>query len=158
VVICRDADARLSFRDRIAHEEWEQSGLDYHIIKDHPSGHNYSISAGMFAGKTYKLRDMQELMADNNFGDFYTTDQAFLATIIYPRVKDSVLIHDPFYNTAIEGKSIRTGIAFDAPTKLSHIGAALDENDRFIFRIDRDAQLAEANTEKYKYESDRWGK
>jgi hypothetical protein len=158
VVICRDADARLSFRDRIAHEEWEQSGLDYHIIKDHPSGHNYPISAGMFAGKTAKLRDMAELIAENNPGDFYTTDQAFLEKVIYPWVKDSVLIHDPFYNTPVEGKSIRTGIAFDAPTRLSHIGAALDENDRFIFRIDRDAQLAEANTEKYKYESDRWGK
>jgi hypothetical protein len=158
VVICRDADARLSFRDRIAHEEWEQSGLDYHIIKDHPSGHNYPISAGMFAGKTAKLRDMAELIASDNPGDFYTTDQAFLETVIYPRVKDSVLIHDPFYNTPTQGNSIRTGIAFDAPTKLSHIGAALDENDGFIFRIDRDAQLAEANTEKYKYESDRWGK
>ena len=53
-VICRDVDARLSYRDRIAHEDWEQSGLDYHIIKDHPSGHNYPISAGMFAGKTEK--------------------------------------------------------------------------------------------------------
>ena len=158
VVICRDTDARLSFRDRIAHEEWEQSGLDYHIIKDHSIGHNYLISAGMFAGKTGKLRDMAELIAKTNVANYYTTDQDFLGTIIYPRVKDSCLIHDPFFETTIEGNSIRTTIAFDAPTHLSHIGAALDENDRFYFRIDRDAQLAEANTDKYKYESDRWGK
>ncbi len=158
VVICRDADARLSFRDRIAHEEWEQSGLDYHIIKDHSIGHNYAISAGMFAGKTAKLRDMAELIASDKPGDFYTTDQAFLESVIYPKVKDSVLIHDPFFNTPVEGDSIRTFIAFDAPTKLSHIGAALDEDDRFIFRIDREAQLAEANSEKYKYESERYGR
>ena len=57
-VICRDTDARLSYRDRIAHQDWEQSGLEAHIIKDHPSGHDYPISAGMFAAKTKNLRDM----------------------------------------------------------------------------------------------------
>ena len=158
VVICRDADARLSFRDRIAHEEWEQSGLDYHIIKDHKIGHNYVISAGMFAGKTAKLRDIAQLIAFNEIEDYYTTDQDFLASEIYPRVKDSVLIHDPFFQTATEGDSIRTSIAFDAPTPVSHIGAALDANDRFIFDIDRKAQLDFCNSEFYKYESDRWGK
>ena len=158
VVICRDTDARLSFRDRIAHEEWEQSGLDYHLIKDHKIGHNYLISAGMFAGKTAKLRDMAQLIAADNCQNYYTVDQDFLASQIYPRIVGSVLIHDPFFKTPIEGDSIRTKIAFDAPTPTSHIGAALDENDRFIYEEDCKAQAFVCASDKYKYESDRWGK
>lgn len=157
VVICRDSDARLSYRDRIAHEDWLQSGLDYHIIKDHPIGHNYAISAGMFAGKTAKLRDIAELIDRFPQGDYYTNDQDFLASYVWPRVKDSCLIHDPYYQTQVEGDSIRTTIPFDAPTPISHIGAALDENDRYYFDIDLKAQRGYCGLETYQYESDRWG-
>jgi len=158
-VICRDVDARLSYRDRIAHEDWEQSGLDYHIIKDHPSGHDYPISAGMFAGKTEKLRFMENLiLAHQDGSDYYTIDQDFLASHIYPLVVDSVLIHDPYYNTEVVGDSIRTRIAFDAPSPLSHIGAALNADDTFVFDVDRKLSASDGYSEKYLYESDRWGK
>ncbi len=158
-VICRDVDARLSYRDRIAHEDWMQSGLDYHIIKDHPTGHNYPISAGMFAGKTAKLRFMENLILTHRDGsNYYTIDQDLLASHIYPLIVTSSLIHDPFYETVIEGDSIRTSIAFDAPTPLSHIGAALMADDSFVFAIDRDAQRAFCGSDKYQYEHDRWGK
>ena len=157
-VICRDVDARLSFRDRVAHEDWEQSGLDYHIIKDHSSGHDYPISAGMFAGKTKNLRDMEKRIQVANVGNYYTTDQDFLASQVYPQVVDNVLIHDPYYDTKVQGKSIRTTIGADAPTPLSHIGAALYADDTFYFDVDRKAQHAYCRSFKYQYESDRWGK
>lgn len=157
-VICRDSDARLSYRDRIAHEDWSESGLDYHIIKDHPIGHNYLISAGMFAGKTENLRDMSQLIGSEFRDDYYTVDQDFLGDIIYPRIKTSVLIHDPYFQSATEGDSLRRTIAFDAPTPLSHIGAALYADDRFVFDIDRKAQSEYCRCESYHYESDRWGK
>jgi hypothetical protein len=157
-VICRDVDARLSYRDRIAHEDWLTSGLDYHIIKDHPTGHNYPISAGMFAGKTKDLRDLADLIDTDGSGNYYTVDQDFLATHIYPQVILNALIHDPFYETPIEGDSIRTAIPIDAPTPLSHIGAALNADDTFYFDVDRKAQIAYCGSEKYIYENDRWGK
>ena len=157
-VICRDSDARLSYRDRLAFEDWQQSGLEAHIIKDHPSGHDYPISAGMFAAKTKNLTDMTKLINAANVGDYYTTDQDFLASTIYPRIKDSVLIHDPYYNTKVEGDSIRTTIPFDAPTPLSHIGAALNADDTFYFDVDRKLSIADGYDPKYHYESNRWGK
>lgn len=157
-VIVRDIDARLSYRDRLAHEDWVDSGLDAHIIKDHPTGHNYLISAGMFAAKSAVFKDIESLMRSNAVGDYYTTDQDFLATHIHPRIKDSVLVHDPYYETPVEGNSIRTTIAFDAPTPVSHIGAALNADDTFFFDIDRKAQMAYCGSERYQYESDRWGK
>lgn len=158
VVICRDVDARLSYRDRIAHEEWEQSGLDYHIIKDHPTGHDYPISAGMFAGKTQDLRNMEKLILEENLGNYYTVDQDFLASRIYPQIKNSLLIHDPYYKTEVEGRSIRTTIGFDPPSPLSHIGAALYADDTFVFDVDRRMQQAYSQRNKYQYEHDRWGK
>lgn len=157
-VIVRDIDARLSYRDRLAHEDWVDSGLEAHIIKDHPTGHDYLISAGMFAAKTRRLRKIREMMWSKELGDYYTTDQDCLASQVYPIIKDSVLIHDPYYNTPVEGNSIRTTIAFDAPTPVSHIGAALNADDTFFFDIDRKAQMAYCGSERYQYESDRWGK
>lgn len=157
-VIVRDIDARLSYRDRIAHEDWIQSDLDAHIIKDHPTGHDYLISAGMFAGKTKTLREIPTHIWGNRNGDYYTIDQDLLANHVYPIIKDSVLIHDPYYKTKVEGDSIRSTIAFDAPTPISHIGAALNADDTYVFDIDRKAQMAYCNSDKYKYEHDRWGK
>lgn len=157
-VIVRDIDARLSYRDRLAHEDWVDSGLDAHIIKDHPTGHNYLISAGMFAAKSKVLTGIDSLLWKSRGFDYYTVDQDFLAAHIHPLIKDSVLVHDPYYNTPVEGDSIRTTIAFDAPTPVSHIGAALNADDTFFFDIDRKAQMAYCGSERYQYESDRWGK
>lgn len=157
-VIVRDIDARLSYRDRIAHEDWVDSGLDAHIIKDHPTGHNYLISAGMFAAKSKVLNEIETMVKAKERGNYYTTDQDFLAAEVYPHIKDSVLVHDPYYETPVEGNSIRTTIAFDAPTPVSHIGAALNADDTFFFDIDRKAQMAYCGSERYQYESDRWGK
>jgi hypothetical protein len=157
-VICRDVDARLSYRDRLAHEDWLLTACDYHIIKDHPTGHNYPISAGMFAGKTEDLRDLADLIDTDGSGNYYTVDQDFLATHIYPQAIQSALIHDPYYETKVEGDSIRTTIPFDAPTPLSHIGAALNADDSFYFDVDRKEQLAYCGSDKYIYEHDRWGK
>jgi hypothetical protein len=157
-VICRDVDARLSYRDRIAHQDWVNSCLDYHIIKDHPTGHNYPISAGMFAGKTKDLRFLASTINNRERGDYYTVDQDFLAEVVYPIAIGDALIHDPYYKTPIIGNSIRTTIPFDAPTPLSHIGAALFSNDTFVYDSDRKAQMAYCGSAKYIYEHDRWGK
>lgn len=157
-VICRDTDARLSYRDRMAHSDWLLSGREFHIIKDHPIGHDYPISAGMFAGKTRELRWLKEKIENTTHEDHYTTDQDFLGSQLYPMVFDDCLVHDSYYNTAVEGQSIRTEIPFDAPTPLSHIGAALEADDRFVFEVDRKAQYAYCGSDKYQYEHDRWGK
>jgi len=53
VAIVRDTDARISARDILAIEEWIQSDHDFHIMKDHPVGHSYAISAGMFGAKRF---------------------------------------------------------------------------------------------------------
>ena len=153
-VAFRDADARLSLRELHAHEEFLESGLDAHIMKDHPIGHNYPINAGMFTVRSALFKDIRALMESADISSYYTQDQDFLRNLIYPRIQFSCFIHDEFYDTDVEGKSLRKPYVLEPVNEVSHIGAALDENDRFIFAIDQQKSVALSGHDKYLYE---WG-
>jgi hypothetical protein len=147
VVLCRDSDARLTHRERIAHEEFLASGLDFHIMKDHPTGHNYQISAGMFAARTKAIP--ADLHETEEAGNYYTADQDWLAAYIWPLIKDSALIHDEHYETPTEGQSKRRPFPIGKKATLHHIGAALEADDRFVFSIDQAMAKGESGSDKY---------
>ena len=153
-VAFRDADARLSLRELHAHEEFLESGLDAHIMKDHPIGHNYPINAGMFTVRSALFKDIRTLIESAEISDYYTQDQDFLRNLIYPRIQFSCFVHDEFYDTQVEGKSVCKGYLLEPANAISHIGAALDENDKFIFTIDQQKSIALTGDDKYQYE---WG-
>jgi hypothetical protein len=153
-VAFRDADARLSLRELHAHEEFLESGLDAHIMKDHPIGHNYPINAGMFTVRSALFKDIRDLMESADISSYYTQDQDFLRNMIYPRIQFSCFIHDEFYDTDVEGKSIRKPYVLEPVNEVSHIGAALDENDKFFFTVDQQKSVALSGDDKYLYE---WG-
>jgi hypothetical protein len=153
-VAFRDADARLSLRELNAHEEFIESGLDAHIMKDHPIGHNYPINAGMFTVRSALFKDIRILIESAEISDYYTQDQDFLRNLIYPRIQFSCFVHDEFYDTDVEGKSLRKPYVLEPVNQVSHIGAALDENDRFIFTVDQQKSVALSGDDKYLYE---WG-
>jgi hypothetical protein len=154
IVAFRDADARLSLRELHAHEEFLDSGLDAHIMKDHPIGHNYPINAGMFTVRSVLFKDIRALMESADISSYYTQDQDFLRNMIYPRIQFSCFIHDEFYDTDVEGKSIRKPYVLEPVNEVSHIGAALDENDKFVFTVDQQKSVALSGDDKYLYE---WG-
>jgi hypothetical protein len=153
-VAFRDADARLSLRELHAHEEFLESGLDAHIMKDHPIGHNYPINAGMFTVRSALFKDIRALMESADISSYYTQDQDFLTNLIYPRIQFSCFVHDEFYDTDVEGKSIRKPYVLEPVNEVSHIGAALDENDKFFFTVDQQKSVALSGDDKYLYE---WG-
>jgi hypothetical protein len=146
VVLSRDADARLTHRERIAHEEFLASGLDFHIMKDHPTGHNYQISAGMFAARTSAIPADLETPEP---GNYYTADQDWLASHIWPLIKENTLIHDESYQTPTEGRSKRRPFPIAKRATLHHIGAALEADDRFVFSIDQAMAKGETGSDKY---------
>jgi len=155
VVLSRDVDARLGLREAYAHKEFLESDFDFHIMRDHPTGHNYLISAGMFAVKTAKVAKHFEKMMTTQFFDLYTQDQVFLAEKIYPHIKDSCLVHDPYYNFPATAPSIKKKIEYAKVNELCHIGAALDENDVYAYRADQEVSLELSGHVKYIYD---WGK
>lgn len=155
VVLSRDADARLSLREAEAHQEFMDSKYGFHIIRDHPVGHGYTISAGMFALKTKKYgKMMREMLLAENFGDFYMADQNFMSNKIYPLISNDCLIHDEYYDFPTVEPSEKRKIKRKLITTLSHIGCAVDENDVYVYQEDRNNAIQETGHVTYVYD---WG-
>jgi hypothetical protein len=155
VVLSRDCDARLSLREADAHQEFLDSGFGFHIIRDHPTGHGYLISAGMFACRTKDLHFFQKIWDETPLRDTYMQDQEFMANQIYPHVAANCLIHDEYYNYMPTPPSIKKRIERKRINTVCHIGAALDENDVFVYRTDQEVSFDQSGNVKYIYD---WGK
>jgi protein O-GlcNAc transferase len=96
--ISRDCDSRLTQREKNCVIDWERSGKEFHIIRDHVM-HGTKIMAGMWgATKSFIDRidydDMIKTFSTLVYNNIYATDQEFLARMIYPLIKDTALIHD----------------------------------------------------------------
>jgi hypothetical protein len=97
VVLSRDTDTRILFREKFAVEEWLQSGKLFHIMRDHPH-HGFCILAGMFGTKKIpQIPNWINLINSYNKTDNRMYDQDFLRDIIYPIIKDDSIIHATFH-------------------------------------------------------------
>lgn len=163
IAIVRDVDSRISAREIKCVEEWIESGLNFHIIKDHPTGHSALISAGMWGAKADSLRDIKEIMDDflnplpelgvdrNQRG----VDQEFLGErIYYPLVMESCLYHSEYYHCKIKGDSIQK--KFPTPDRFprNHIGAALTADDEYYYDVDRKDVYSVTKSYSYEYDFD----
>lgn len=139
-VLVRDVDARLNDREIDMHYEFVESGKSFHIIKDHPTGHNYLISGGMFAAKKNTLHDIHKLIDAWKPKNHYGSDMDFLAWV-YNRIKDNSLVHDEYYGTPGSIKS---------RTKKKHtldmVGAAVNEDDLYVYDNDAERSLDETGS------------
>lgn len=138
-VLVRDVDSRLSDREIDMHQEFVESGKDFHIIKDHPTGHNYVISGGMLAAKQLAFHDIHKLIDAWQPKPSYGNDIVFLEHRVWPRIASDCFIHDEYYNTPGSVKS-RTKKKYT----LDMVGAAVNEDDLYIY--DNDAETAERET------------
>jgi hypothetical protein len=154
VVLSRDVDARLGIREAEAHQEFLDSPYVFHIMRDHPTGHGYLVSAGMFACKTAGMSFFKTILEEQTFRDTYMQDQEFISNAIYPHIADKCLIHDPYYNYLPKDPSKKTEIKRKKINTVCHIGAALDENDVFVYRADLEMSLELSGHVKYIYD---WG-
>lgn len=97
VMISRDTDSHLNERDKVAVDCWLNSNKDFHIMRDH-SCHSVKIMAGMWGAKKNTIPNMTQLI--DNFLVHHPSkakqkDQNFLATVIYPKIIERALVHDP---------------------------------------------------------------
>lgn len=109
-VICRDADARLTERDKAAVDEWIKSGFPFHIMHDHPHHDKHPIYSGMFGAVNGLLhprlilqwfqqdREMAK-QSDSGGRPAYTwfADQEWLKEALWPLVAKYTLSHSSFY-------------------------------------------------------------
>jgi len=129
--ISRDCDSRLSLRDYISVKEWIDSGKDFHIIRDHPIGHDAAMNAGMWGAKGGSINNILELIQNYinqnlNLIHVKTIDQSFLQSVIYPIARANLLLHDEYFNYEGIGKQINLSRSYD---NFSFIGESVDENN-----------------------------
>jgi len=80
-------------------------------------------------------------------------DQKFLAEMVYPIIKDNVLIHSEHYDVELFGRSEQRKFSTEDRYPENHIGAALDENDNYRYLYD----VEQSGGRKYKYDFDLLG-
>tara|TARA_R110002074_G_scaffold127756_4_gene267517 strand:- start:2721 stop:3401 length:681 start_codon:yes stop_codon:yes gene_type:complete len=139
VMLSRDCDSRLWFREKAAVEEWLESDKDFHIMRDNHQ-HGTEILGGMWGVRGDLLYNMKDLVKDYSKGDFWQVDQNFLRDVVYPQVIDNTFVHDEFFG----------GFAYPTPRDENHFvgqayagtGRILDQEEYFqtFMRRDYDAQ------------------
>lgn len=105
--VVRDTDSRINIREADAVKEWEESGKEFHIMRDNKQ-HRVYICGGMW-GATKEFIDKIKFEYDNlltNFlrqlsfndlygerGKYFNVDQLFLWKHIWPRIINSHIAH-----------------------------------------------------------------
>lgn len=89
----RDADSRITERDRWCIQEFLKSSKKYHIIRDH-YWHRSKIMAGMFGWKKICSEKINIPLSDNLV---YGFEEIYLSNIIYPLIKSETLVHTNNY-------------------------------------------------------------
>lgn len=95
IAIIRDLDSRLHQREVVLVNEWIESDMSFHIIRDHKN-HTAKIMGGMWGCKKNTIPNIKELIEKYQLGNYWQTDQEFLRDIIYPVVEDVAMVHDYF--------------------------------------------------------------
>ena len=105
--IVRDSDSRLNPREAAAVKEWEESGKEFHIMRDNPQ-HNAYICGGMWGATSefikkygpiydqYRTKFLSNLTFFDLYksrGKYFNTDQPFLWKCVWPRIINSHIAH-----------------------------------------------------------------
>lgn len=123
-VIIRDVDSRLTKREALAVDEWLASGVDLHILRDHPC-HRVVMMAGMWGCRGGAVPDMERKIEAWKVWHRKGHDQDFLRDQIYPRLKQSMLVHSDLF--AYEGEECRS---FPIPRSHGHFVGCVINPDR----------------------------
>jgi hypothetical protein len=101
--VFRDCDSRISIREKMAVDEWIDSGKTLHVMRDHPAhgipygANGLSILGGMWGIKRNNLCFTEMIV---NFcidkPDCYGIDQNFLQ-FIYSTFENDKITHDEFF-------------------------------------------------------------
>lgn len=98
IMMSRDTDTRILLREKLAVDDWLQSGKLFHIMRDHPYHYNQhmKIMGGMFGTKKIpevNWTNLSNMIIQTHHRDY---DQIMLNDHIYPLVKDNSIIHTSF--------------------------------------------------------------
>ncbi len=96
--VIRDADSRIGYKERAAVDAWIDSGLPFHVMRDH-MWHRKPIIGGSWGGVRGGLRNMNGCIEEwyaSGGGKEHGAHEEFLASEVWPEIRDCSLIHDTF--------------------------------------------------------------
>ncbi|HEV7660424.1 MAG TPA: hypothetical protein VGO55_11315 [Allosphingosinicella sp.] len=102
IYLVRDADSVMNVKERWAVADWLESGKAFHVMRDNPQ-HSELMLAGMWGAHRGNIGNMRERIEDSvkaasNVGNNATLDQHFLRNVIWPIARNSVKIHDDYFD------------------------------------------------------------
>ena len=119
--LCRDADSRLNVQEVLAVEAWRNSGKRFHVMRDHIF-HMELMLAGLWGGVAGVLPPLEPWLREaRNYHDDRFADQAFLASEIWPLIRNDLCTHDSVYGFP-DGQDFPSGYRLQRPT---HVGGGV---------------------------------
>lgn len=115
--IVRDADSRLSLREKAAVDQWIESGKILSSLRDHPA-HARGLNGGLWGAKGDVLpnmeRSIRDWLAKLNRPFEYSDDQDFLGQVIWTKFHMHAMQHDSCcgYQGAVPFPTRREGYRF----------------------------------------------
>ena len=123
IFISRDIDSRLSLRESAAVEEWENSSMPFHVMRDHPSHTNFHISGGMWGFQRVNSEvhvGISKLIQEMQNPNEYLQDMNMLNQFIWPIMqKHGVMVHDSFSCDRTTTRPFPT----ERPNPREHVGS-----------------------------------
>jgi tetratricopeptide (TPR) repeat protein len=116
--LVRDCDARLSAEEADLVRQWIESGLPFHVVRDHVL-HNELMIGCLWAGRTDCGIDIVDLMRryfTSGPTAKYGHDQRMLGRMLWPLIRSRALVQDKHYRLA----GVHEGAL---PDPQSHFGA-----------------------------------
>ncbi len=136
----RDADSVVNTRERVAVAEWLSSDCYFHVMRDWWT-HTELIMAGMWGGVAGVLPSIEGLSKSyiSTLMDTPNSDQIFLRDIVWPYVRQSVCIHDRYFDVPGAKK-----LSEPIPVEGFHIGQdefSVRRQEQAVFLIERLGKL-----------------
>lgn len=128
--VVRDADSRFTEREVAAVKAWIESGLGFHVMRDHP-GHGNAMLAGMWGGRTGKLNManlFEQWQGSKDRGDrstVYGRCTTFLRDMVWPIIHNDVIQHDLCFRGIFSGS-----IPFPVKSGERFVGEVIEADDR----------------------------
>lgn len=96
LVLCRDADSVITYREAQCNFEWLQSGMAFHAINDNDAhgglmGGLVGFRAKEFRDKT-RYKSFNDMVKGLDLSD-HGSDQNFLNKTIHPKIKNDLFFH-----------------------------------------------------------------
>jgi len=92
IVLSRDADSRLSLREKKIVDDWIKTDKKMCCIRDHANHYEFPIMAGMFGIQDGLSKEIFQSMESYTSNHSYLVDQIFLRDHVWPAYQNDCII------------------------------------------------------------------